>query len=50
MSPFAPWWELILKMAVTEAFQVGGHKVVWVCQSVSGPSNISEVKSASLLE
>lgn len=47
MSPFAPWRELILKMAMTKAFQVGGHKVIWACQSISGPSNISEVKSAS---
>lgn len=49
-SPFAHWWELLLDMAVTEAFQVRGPKVLWACQSVSEPSNISEVKGTLLLE
>lgn len=32
-----------------EAFQVGGQKVLWACQSLSERSSISEVKDALLL-
>lgn len=44
MSPSAHWWELSLDPAPAEALQAGRTHSTVALQSLSEPSNISEVK------